>query len=122
MPESRFPEAKFDEPDAAMRTGILAGVVLLGLPVGIWTISQASKATASASGDASKKDAFVSTVRPLLAGKCAPCHEPGGKMYSKLPFDRPETISGHAAGVLKRLKGADREAVERWLASLPTSK
>lgn len=94
----------------------LAAVVLLALPVG-FRPDPASEPKA-----APKADAFASTVRPMLAAKCAPCHEPGGKMYAKLPFDRPETVSGHAPGVLKRLKGADREAVEKWLASLPASK
>ena len=102
---------------------MLAGAVLLGLPIGIWNVAQSAKPAAAAAPEAPvKTDAFASTIRPLLAGKCAPCHEPGGKMYSKLPFDRPETISGHAPGVLKRLKGSDREAVERWLASLPPAK
>ena len=59
---------------------------------------------------------------PCSPAKCAPCHEPGGKMYEKLPFDRAETIASHREGVLKRLKGDDREAVEKWLASLPPSK
>jgi len=102
-----------------MRAGSLAVVVLLGISTGS-TVSQSAKPSAPEA--APKTDAFASTVRPLLAAKCAPCHEPGGKMYAKLPFDRPETISGHAAGVLKRLKGADREAVERWLASLPPAR
>jgi cytochrome c553 len=103
-----------------MRARMLAGVVLFGLPIGIWTLAQARPPSAAgATEGAPKTEAFASTVRPLLAAKCAPCHEPGGKMYSKLPFDRPETISSHASGVLRRLKGADREAVERWLESLP---
>lgn len=97
---------------------MLAGGALLGLTFGFWNVAPSSNRPA----EAPKPDAFASTIRPLLASRCAPCHEPGGKMYSKLPFDRPETISGHAAGVLKRLKGADREAVERWLASLPAAK
>jgi len=39
-------------------------------------------------------------------------------MYSRLPFDDPKVLSSHAEGVLRRLKGADREAFERWVASL----
>ena len=42
-------------------------------------------------------------------------------MYERLPFDDPKVISGHPEGILKRLKNADREAVEKWLASLPDS-
>jgi hypothetical protein len=64
-------------------------------------------------------DSFATTVRPILRERCAPCHEPGGKMYERLPFDNPRTIASHPEGVLKRLKGDDREAVEKWLAGLP---
>lgn len=66
-------------------------------------------------------DPFASTVRPILAAHCAPCHEPGGVMYERLPFDHAEVIASHSTGVLKRLKGTDREAVEKWIASLPAA-
>jgi hypothetical protein len=64
-------------------------------------------------------DPFASSVRPVLVAHCSPCHEPGGKLYAKLPFDDPSVVAGHSAGVLRRLKGEDREAVEKWLATLP---
>ncbi len=65
-------------------------------------------------------DLFASSVRPVLLAHCAPCHEPGGKLYEKLPFDDAAVVASHSAGVLKRLKGENREAVEKWLATLPT--
>jgi hypothetical protein len=66
-------------------------------------------------------DSFATTVRPILRERCAPCHEPGGKMYERLPFDNPQTIATHPEGVLKRLKGEDREVVEKWLAAAKKS-
>jgi hypothetical protein len=63
-------------------------------------------------------DAFLATVRPILATRCAPCHNPGGKMYARLPFDDPQVVSSHAQGVLRRLNGDDRAAMEKWLAGL----
>jgi hypothetical protein len=42
-------------------------------------------------------------------------------MYGSMPFDRGETIASHREGILKRLKGDDRAAVEKWLASLPSA-
>src|SRR5262245_43683808 len=62
---------------------------------------------------------FEATVRPILATRCAPCHNPGGKMYERLPFDNPEVVAEHASGVQRRLKDEDRKAFERWLATLP---
>ena len=64
-------------------------------------------------------DLFASTVRPVLSQRCAPCHEPGGKMYARMPFDDPKTISSHSEGISRRLKGEDLEALKKWLASLP---
>jgi hypothetical protein len=39
-------------------------------------------------------------------------------MYGRLPFDDSKVVSSHSQGILRRLKGDDRRAVERWLASL----
>ena len=60
---------------------------------------------------------FAGDVRPVLLKSCTPCHEPGGKMYDRLPFDKEQTIRDHPEGILRRLKGEDKAAVERWLAS-----
>jgi hypothetical protein len=67
-------------------------------------------------------DAFVTAVRPVLLARCAPCHEPGGKLYAALPFDNREVVASHAPGILKRLQGANRETLEKWLTSLPEKK
>jgi hypothetical protein len=63
-------------------------------------------------------DLFATVVRPVLKTQCSPCHEPGGKLYDRLPFDNPKVVSSHSEKVLRRLKGEDREAVERWLATI----
>jgi pimeloyl-ACP methyl ester carboxylesterase len=60
-------------------------------------------------------DSFRETVQPLLAQRCTPCHFPGGVMYGRIPFDDPEAVRSHEAGVLRRLKGEDRDAVAAWL-------
>jgi hypothetical protein len=123
-PESRFPERESDDLDVAMSGGKLAVVVLLALPVGVRSDSSCEKKPPPASTTAATATpgSFASSVRPVLLARCAPCHEPGGRLYAKLPFDRAETIASHPQGVLKRLKGADREAVEKWLASLPPAR
>jgi hypothetical protein len=63
-------------------------------------------------------DLFAGAVRPILKGHCAPCHEPGGRLYDRLPFDDPRVVSSHSPGILRRLKGEDRTAFEHWLATL----
>lgn len=61
-------------------------------------------------------DGFQAEVRPILARRCTPCHEPGGKMYARLPFDDAETVRSNREGILRRLNGDDKAALERWLA------
>jgi hypothetical protein len=63
-------------------------------------------------------DPFRETIRPILSARCGACHDPGGKMYARLPFDDPKVVSSHSTGVLRRLKGEDRAAMEKWLAGL----
>jgi hypothetical protein len=74
---------------------------------------------APASAAAAPADLFASSVRPILEAHCTPCHFPGGKMYERLPFDKPETLASHREGALRRLKGDDRAAFEAWLRTLP---
>jgi hypothetical protein len=65
--------------------------------------------------------AFRASVRPILSVKCAPCHEPGGKMYARLPFDDATTVASHAARMATRLKGEERKALETWAAAASAS-
>jgi hypothetical protein len=67
---------------------------------------------------AAAPDEFRATIRPILSARCGRCHDPGGKMYARLPFDDPGVVSSHSDGVLRRLKGDDRAAMEKWLAGL----
>jgi hypothetical protein len=61
---------------------------------------------------------FEASVKPLLARTCTPCHVPGGRMYDRMPFDRPEVVFSHKEGVLRRMKNPDdRQVLERWFAS-----
>jgi hypothetical protein len=80
--------------------------------------SEPTRTPAAPSGDPD----FAATIRPILVSHCTPCHEPGGKMYDRLPFDRAETIASHREGVLRRIqKPEEKAAIEKWLASQPRS-
>jgi mono/diheme cytochrome c family protein len=100
----------------------LAAGLLAGLTIAPWGVPVARKtapvAPAAPAASASSTDEFRATVRPILSARCGQCHDPGGRMYARLPFDDPKTITSHSAGVLRRLKGDDRAAVEKWLAGL----
>ena len=61
-------------------------------------------------------DAFRTEVAPILARRCEPCHNPGGRMYAAMPFDQPATVTAHPEGILKRIKDpAEHAAIASWL-------
>jgi hypothetical protein len=35
---------------------------------------------------------FVKQIRPVLEERCQPCHFAGGRVYDRLPFDKPQTV------------------------------
>src|SRR2546427_5040566 len=59
---------------------------------------------------AATPSAFESDVAPILAHRCTPCHFAGGKMYAKLPFDRPETIVKLRERLFTRIKDEQERA------------
>jgi hypothetical protein len=81
----------------------------------------AAAALPAAATSSVQLESFRTSVRPILSVKCAPCHEPGGKMYGRLPFDDPGTVASHAARMATRLKGEERKALESWAAAASAS-
>lgn len=59
---------------------------------------------------------FATQVEPILKSRCQGCHFPGGKMYDKLPFDRPETIKHLGSKLFTRISDEnDRKVIREFL-------
>ena len=56
---------------------------------------------------------FAHSVRPILEAHCQPCHFPGGKMYARLPFDKPETVLKLNTKLFTRIKNEQEQAAIR---------
>ena len=82
----------------------------------------ASTASAAAEGPgpgsaASAKVDFSTQIKPLLEAKCQPCHFSGGRVYAKMPFDRPETIKTLGTKLFTRIKDEnERRLIRDFLA------
>ena len=60
---------------------------------------------------------FAKDVRPILEQRCVPCHFAGGKMYARLPFDRPQTIDKLGTKLFTRIRDEkQRDVIRRFLA------
>ncbi len=53
---------------------------------------------------------FARDIQPIFEKRCQPCHFPGGKMYARLPFDKPETIHKLGEKLFTRIKAEDERA------------
>jgi hypothetical protein len=56
---------------------------------------------------------FATQIRPILEARCQPCHFRGGKMYERLPFDRPETVKTLGTKLFTRIKDEKEQALIR---------
>lgn len=56
-----------------------------------------------ASAETPKPD-FDTQIKPIFMARCQPCHFQGGKVYEKLPFDKPETITKLGTKLFTRIK------------------
>jgi hypothetical protein len=61
------------------------------------------------SSSASAKPNFDSEIKPIFQARCQPCHFPGGKVYDKLPFDKPETITKLGTKLFTRIKDENEQ-------------
>ena len=89
--------------------------VTLGLTFGATPPSERT-----ASGAQATPVEFARDIRPILEAHCEPCHFTGGKMYARLPFDRPETIRKLGLKLFTRIKDEPSQAtIRRFLGQQP---
>ncbi|HEV8428094.1 MAG TPA: hypothetical protein VGQ41_09365 [Pyrinomonadaceae bacterium] len=70
----------------------------------------------STSSAAKTRVDFDTQLKPIFQSKCMPCHFSGGKMYDRLPFDKPETIRKLGTRLFTRIKEEnDRRLIEDFL-------
>ena len=73
---------------------------------------QPAKAATSASVPDRKPD-FDTQIKPIFLARCQPCHFQGGKVYEKLPFDKPETIMKLGTKLFTRIKDDKEQSLIR---------
>ena len=94
---------------------LIGGYGLLRWRTAAYTATPAAKESTASASSSSKID-FTTQVRPIL-DRCTPCHFSGGKMYEKLPFDRPATVRQLGEKLFSRIQAEnDRKIIREFLA------
>jgi hypothetical protein len=65
------------------------------------------------SSPATQRVSFDKQIRPMLEARCSPCHFAGGKMYARLPFDRPETTQILGEKLFTRIRDEEERSLLR---------
>src|SRR6266481_4426481 len=66
-----------------------------------------------------KKPSFETQIRPIFQARCQPCHFSGGKVYDKMPFDKPETITRLGTKLFTRIKDEKEQSLIREFLAQP---
>ena len=83
------------------------------------TAAPATTNTSAATDPAKKPERidFATQIKPIFQARCQPCHFNGGKVYEKMPFDRPETIRTLNTKLFTRIKDEnERRLIRDFLA------
>lgn len=60
-----------------------------------------------------RKPDFTTEIKPIFQARCQPCHFLGGKVYDRLPFDKPETITRLGTKLFTRIKDEKEQRLIR---------
>src|SRR5437016_14047391 len=103
-----------------MRAGVMILAIVLTINVGSCgrstrnaSLVKPSMFVASFSSSTNAKPDFEKEIKPIFRSRCMPCHFPGGKVYDKLPFDKPETITRLGTKLFTPLKDAKEQPLNR---------
>jgi hypothetical protein len=88
-------------------------VFILGSLAVILAVASCLLATSPAPQPNTPSVDFQTQIRPILEKRCQPCHFTGGKMYEKMPFDRPQTIRTLGEKMFTRIKDPKEQAILR---------
>ena len=88
---------------------------LIGVAVFFAFHSETHRATAreATAVAAAVKHDFEREIKPILQARCQPCHFQGGKVYDRMPFDKPETITRLGTRLFTRIKDEKEQKLIR---------
>ena len=109
-----------------MRAGVLILVMALTISVGSCgrakrnaSLINPSMVVTSFSSSTNGKPDFEKEIKPIFRSRCMPCHFQGGKVYDKLPFDKPDTVTRLGTKLFTRIKDEKEQRLIREFLAQP---
>lgn len=106
-----------------MRKVLLIFALVATALAALWGLSRIrvgpAVAAAPLSAAKSPKPNFETEIKPIFQAKCQPCHFQGGKVYDKMPFDKPETITRLGTKLFTRIKDEKEQRLIREFLDQP---
>ena len=102
-----------------MRSVLLIGLLTLSLQACEVTYSEPHETPMDELVPPVSKVKFDTEIKPIFQARCQPCHFQGGKVYDKMPFDKPETITRLGTKLFTRLKDEKERSVIREFLAQP---
>ena len=89
------------------------GLIALAVFLALHSDTRHTTARETTSVASPVKHDFEKEIKPIFQARCQPCHFQGGKVYDKLPFDRPETITRLGTKLFTRIKDEKEQKLIR---------
>ena len=109
-----------------MRAGVLILAMVLTNGVGSCgrskrnaSLVNPSMLVTSISSYTNVKPDFEKEIKPIFQSRCQPCHFQGGKVYDKLPFDKPDTVTRLGTKLFTRIKDEKEQRLIREFLAQP---
>jgi hypothetical protein len=97
----------------ATLTVLSFGLIALAVFLALHSDKRRATARETTSIASPVKHDFEREIKPILQARCQPCHFQGGKVYDKLPFDKPATITRIGTKLFTRIKDEKEQKLIR---------
>jgi hypothetical protein len=89
------------------------GLIALAVFLALHSDARRANARETSSAASPVKHDFEREIKPIFQARCQPCHFQGGKVYDRMPFDKPATITRLGTKLFTRIKDEKEQKLIR---------
>jgi hypothetical protein len=89
------------------------GLIALAVFFALHSDTRRATARETTSVASTGKHDFEREIKPIFQARCQPCHFQGGKVYDRMPFDKPATITRLGTKLFTRIRDEKEQKLIR---------